>query len=222
MAQSQLSQRSNRTPINDKSKSLLHLNLNFFPIGSEKKEEEKEEKRKTEKTLPVVHIESEDEYHKFLEEDNRLCVIKFYASWCKSCQKFGVKFRHLATQEGDVFNSDNQLVQSGRVRFAEIEFGANTKLCRSLKIKRLPSVHIHKGSVGQLAAFPCGPSKFPILESKLDSFLGMTDEELKLEIQNKEFSDITDEIGSELRKENKKLNNPAIESSTGANFTSNR
>lgn len=111
------------------------------------------------------------------------------------------------------------MVQPGRVRFAEIEFGANNKLCRALKIKRLPSVHIHKGATGQLAGFPCGPSKFPILEAKLESYLEMTEEELKLEIENELFGDVADEISSELRKENKEVNNLTREASNGANST---
>ena len=66
----------------------------------------------------IVKINSHEQYVKFLEEDDRVCVIKFYATWCKSCQRFGLKFRHLAFEEGDRISGDN-VYHSGNARFAE-------------------------------------------------------------------------------------------------------
>jgi len=156
------------------------------------------------KSPKIIKIESSEDYINFLKEDDRICVIKFYAPWCKSCQKMGVKFRNMAKKEGDIISTKSQeLIKTGRVRFAEIEFSSNAPLCRSLGIKRLPYVNLHKGEMGQLAAFPCGPSKFPILESKLESFLSMSDEELKLEKKLEESGELAGEITSQLRKDKK-------------------
>ena len=96
--------------------------------------------------------------------------IRFHAAWCKSCQKFGHKFQGLANQKTDWVDSDNQIVKEGPVRFGSIEFGANTGMCRNLKIKRLPTVHFYQNGE-QLDGFPCGPSKFPILLEKIDQYL---------------------------------------------------
>lgn len=56
------------------------------------------------------------------------------------------------------------------MRFGSIEFGANTGMCRNLKIKRLPTVHFYQNGQ-QLDGFPCGPSKFPILVNKIAEYL---------------------------------------------------
>jgi len=184
-----------------KSPSALSMELNLFSTDNLKKDNKKKSNERN-KSPKIVRIESSEDYINFLKEDDRICVIKFHASWCKSCQKMGVMFRHLAMEEGDLCNKKNELVQSGSVRFAEIEFGANTKLCRTLGIKRLPSVHLHKGAVGQLAGFPCGPAKFPSLENTLESFLGKSDEELELDKKLEESSDLSDEIINQLRKDN--------------------
>lgn len=66
----------------------------------------------------IVKINTHEQYVKFLEEDDRVCVIKFYANWCKSCQRFGLKFRHLAFEEGDRISGDS-VYHSGNARFAE-------------------------------------------------------------------------------------------------------
>ncbi|CAB9500273.1 Thioredoxin-like 2 [Seminavis robusta] len=122
---------------------------------------------------PVTVINSPQELAAFLEQDERLCVIKFHAAWCKSCQRFGVKFQGLANQKADWIGNnddDNTVVQPGPMRFGSIEFGANKDMCRALSIKRLPTVHFYqKGQ--QLEEFPCGPSKFPRLLATIDYFL---------------------------------------------------
>ncbi|EJK49258.1 hypothetical protein THAOC_31889, partial [Thalassiosira oceanica] len=98
----------------------------------------------------ILSIRSEGEYADFLgsEADDRICVIKFYASWCKSCAKFGVKYKRLARERGDVAVAD-EIVRAGEARFAEVEYTANARLCKSLKVKRLPSVHFHVRGEGE-------------------------------------------------------------------------
>ena len=46
---------------------------------------------------PDIHmIEKQSGLDKFLNRDDRICVIKLYAPYCKACKAFGVKFRKLA------------------------------------------------------------------------------------------------------------------------------
>ena len=87
------------------------------------------------------------------------------------------------------------------MRFAEVEFSANAELCRTLGVKKLPNVHLYKGDVGRITGFPCGPSKFPLLEETLGRLLQMSDEELRLEKTLEEGGELVDEIVTKLRDE---------------------
>lgn len=71
-------------------------------------------------------------------------------------------------------------VREGEIRMAEIEFGSNKELCKSLGIKKLPSVHFY--SKGKLVeGFPCGPRKIGTLLEKLGRFRSMSPAELEFE-----------------------------------------
>lgn len=128
----------------------------------------------------IVKIQTHQEYLNFLEEDDRLCVVKFYASWCKSCKRFGISFRQLAFETGDhitnsiVNNGDGdeeEVLHSGKVRFAEVEYSQNARLCKSLKIKKLPTVHYYKRGVGKLSELTCKPSQFQLVVDKMNHLL---------------------------------------------------
>ena len=41
----------------------------------------------------ITSIQKKDGFEKFLQEDERLCLVKFYAPFCKACKAFGKKFR---------------------------------------------------------------------------------------------------------------------------------
>jgi len=147
----------------------------------------------------ITTIASLDDYLDFLRGDDaedykKLTVIKFYASWCKSCAKFGAKYRQLALKEGNQVDTSGQLLASGRVRFAEVEFGANKRMCRSFGIKKLPYVHIHKGKAGKLDDFVCGPSKFQQLVDKVNQYVEMTDDEILLKRELEEGQALGNEI----------------------------
>jgi hypothetical protein len=106
----------------------------------------------------------------------------------------------LASQQGDIMDrTSGELLKQGNVRFAEMEFGANAEFCRSLGIKKLPNIHIYKvPSPGWITGFPCGPSKFTILEETLDRLQSMKDDELQLAKTLEEGSEMADEIVREL------------------------
>jgi thioredoxin-like negative regulator of GroEL len=116
----------------------------------------------------ITVVNSDEAWRTFLAlDDDRLCVISFHASWCKSCQKFGLLYKSLAHKLGDKRDRKTQnIVERGSVRFASVEWGANTALCRSLGIKRLPTTQIyHAGTL--LTSFACAPAKFQTLKDQI-------------------------------------------------------
>lgn len=103
--------------------------------------------RKTKVSKPLVEeITSLDELKWFLEEDERPVVIKFYAKWCKKCQKLGLQFNRLAMQMGDRI-LDQQLIY-GDVRFAAIEFTPQAQgfITEQLQIQGVPDMQMYVGS----------------------------------------------------------------------------
>lgn len=66
------------------------------------------------------------------------------------------------------------------MRLAAIEFGANKDLCKSLNIKKLPTVHFYQNGK-KLAGFPCGPAKFQLLQDTVNHYLRSQQDEPKLE-----------------------------------------
>jgi len=124
----------------------------------------------------ITQISSPEEFQKFLMEDDRLTMIRFYASWCKSCAKMGVHYKSIAREVGDhvITTTDGKeiVVRKGNVRIAEIEYGANEEFCKALGIKKLPTVHFYsRGS--KVDGFPAGPKKLPILKAKLAHYMSL-------------------------------------------------
>ena len=104
----------------------------------------------------IQEINSAEEMKVFLQEgqedeEERLAIIKFHASWCKSCQKFGHQFKGIAREIGDLeevtLNDDDEeeatIIQQGELRMGEIEYGANSDLCKSLGVTKLPAVQVY-------------------------------------------------------------------------------
>lgn len=130
-----------------------------------------------------------------------------------------MKYKQLAREHGDLIdNDDDSIVQKGNVRFAQVEYGANVRLCKSFGIKKLPYVQMYKAPMGKIADFVCGPKYFEErLTSRLDKYLSMTDEEIKFD-SDMEFGQsllLGDETLTELKdlsakKEDSKNNNSTI------------
>ena len=70
----------------------------------------------------ITSIQKKDGLEKFLHEDDRLCVIKFYAPFCKACKAFGKKFRKLAIERGDAINSIGSLTISDIIKLITSQF----------------------------------------------------------------------------------------------------
>eukprot|EP00525_Craspedostauros_australis_P006656 CAMPEP_0198133602 /NCGR_PEP_ID=MMETSP1442-20131203/59649_1 /TAXON_ID= /ORGANISM="Craspedostauros australis, Strain CCMP3328" /LENGTH=260 /DNA_ID=CAMNT_0043794727 /DNA_START=753 /DNA_END=1535 /DNA_ORIENTATION=+ len=156
--------------------------------------------------IDLRSIEDDNMFDEFLQEDGRICVIRVYAHWCKSCQKVGLQLRRLGGEHGDLISVDerNEVVREGSVRFGELEYGQNLLLCQSFGILKLPTVMIFwRGDM--LDCFPCGPKKIPLLVEKLDRLLALSDDELRLEAKMREGNELgdylLDQISSELSRQ---------------------
>jgi len=94
----------------------------------------------------ILKVHSLDELKYVLEEDSRLVAIKFYAPWCKTCQRLGNHFRRLAREWGD--GTFKQNVVQGRIRCVEVEF-ENVETSRwvteELQIQAIPSLQLYSG-----------------------------------------------------------------------------
>ena len=61
----------------------------------------------------VADINSPDDLKDFIIADDKLAVIKVYADWCKTCKRFDIRYRKLASKTEF----------SNGVRFAQMEYG---------------------------------------------------------------------------------------------------
>lgn len=96
---------------------------------------------------PTIYpISSLQELHDFLEEDDRLTAIKFYAPWCKYCKQVGLRYQGLAAKMGDGV-IDRRAVE-GEVRFAAIEYGSLTAklITEQLQVQGVPTLQLYKGT----------------------------------------------------------------------------
>eukprot|EP00429_Kryptoperidinium_foliaceum_P000157 CAMPEP_0176019372 /NCGR_PEP_ID=MMETSP0120_2-20121206/9356_1 /TAXON_ID=160619 /ORGANISM="Kryptoperidinium foliaceum, Strain CCMP 1326" /LENGTH=223 /DNA_ID=CAMNT_0017352445 /DNA_START=106 /DNA_END=777 /DNA_ORIENTATION=- len=148
--------------------------------------------------LPKIEsLKGEDAFRNFLNQDDRLTMVKFYSPRCKSCQKFGMQYKRIGKEIGELTsrNSDGteSTVREGEIRMAEMEYGTNKEFCKSLGITKLPSVHFY--SNGKLVdGFPCGPKKIGKLLDKLTMYRSMTPTELEFEADMNQGSALGDSV----------------------------
>ncbi len=78
----------------------------------------------TERAGPVIlEIGSPTELKNFVDMDDRVSVIKVYASWCRTCKAFDPRFRKVACTWGTVNGQKAfQTEYSDTVRFAQMEY----------------------------------------------------------------------------------------------------
>ncbi len=128
---------------------------------------------------PVTYLDSTDAYLRFLEScsaSNSLAVVKFTASWCRTCSAFSTKFDRLA--QTSPF--------SHPVSFAGVEFTVEPKLCRSLGITHLPSVQLYDGSRGKVDSFSCSPKRFPEVEKAINKALEKVNKEKEIDQESEQ------------------------------------
>ncbi|KAL3768223.1 hypothetical protein ACHAWO_006245 [Cyclotella atomus] len=124
----------------------------------------------------VFSIQQPQDLLDFVVEDERLSVVKVFASWCKTCQVFDVRYRKLANQYSD--KSDNGILQQGQVRFAEMQYDNpnNEEMCKLLNATKLPYIIMYKGSKGKVDEFQCGPGTFQVLVDKVREYADSEEE----------------------------------------------
>eukprot|EP00584_Thalassiosira_punctigera_P020997 CAMPEP_0172573540 /NCGR_PEP_ID=MMETSP1067-20121228/136243_1 /TAXON_ID=265564 ORGANISM="Thalassiosira punctigera, Strain Tpunct2005C2" /NCGR_SAMPLE_ID=MMETSP1067 /ASSEMBLY_ACC=CAM_ASM_000444 /LENGTH=174 /DNA_ID=CAMNT_0013366147 /DNA_START=428 /DNA_END=952 /DNA_ORIENTATION=+ len=126
----------------------------------------------------IAVINKMDGLEKFLKKDDRLCVIKLHAPYCKACRAFGVKFRKLAMEKGDRMNTAGETVHSGDARFGEIDYASNVKLCKNLGISKFPMVLIYqggrRGSKQRLSEIVCKQNAIEDIVAELDQLTSLS------------------------------------------------
>ena len=122
--------------------------------------------------VDIASIQRKDGFDKFLQEDDRLVVIKLYAPFCRACKSFNLKFRKLAIDRGDATNSIGEIARHGDARFGEIDYGSNTKLVKELGIKKFPTVVIYRGSE-MLSEITCKHDAIENITAQMDKHLSV-------------------------------------------------
>jgi hypothetical protein len=126
-------------------------------------------------------------------------LVKVYASWCKTCQVFDMRYRRLASQFGDDNSREGgsaQIAKKGRARFAEMQYDNpnNIEMCQLLNATKLPYILIYKGSKGKVSEFQCSPAGFQHL---IDAVNELADPAVVMEgdtSEENERSDIDEEL----------------------------
>lgn len=95
-------------------------------------------------------------------------------------------------QYADWETKDGTVVQHNPVRIAEVEFGANTDLCKALGIKKLPAVFFYSGGV-KIDGFAAGPSRFGLVRDTVQRYAGMSPQELQFEAKLEQGKKLVEE-----------------------------
>lgn len=125
----------------------------------------------------ITVIEKQDGFDDFLKVDDRLCVIKLFAPYCKACRSFGIKFRKLATDKGDRLNGAGDTIHLGDARFGELDYASNIKLCKNLGVKKFPTVLIFRGggdSSEKLSEIVCKQTAIEDIVAEMDRFMSLS------------------------------------------------
>ena len=92
----------------------------------------------------------------------------------------------------------DEVVRAGEARFAEVEYTANARLCKSLKVKRLPSVHFFVRGRGKVSEVVTRPSQFDMVERELERLLSKHRRE-DFDGQMEKGSDLVDGLMDRMR-----------------------
>jgi thiol-disulfide isomerase/thioredoxin len=119
-------------------------------------------------TGQIFSVQEPTDLLTFLGQDDQVCIVKVWTSWCKSCKVLEPKYRKLA--------KDYQ----GKARFAEIEYSPLEELCKGLQATKVPHILIYQ-QMRKQTQFVCLPQDFKKLSSLVEHLVaeqqqGGTDE----------------------------------------------
>lgn len=122
-------------------------------------------------------------------------LYRIHASWCKSCKLFGNQYERIGREIGDLvdINNNSTITRKGEIRLAEIEYGKNAELCKSLEVKKVPSIFFYYDRK-KLDGFPCGPKKIAHTLERLDFFRSLSPAELEFEAGMRQGHVLGDEL----------------------------
>jgi hypothetical protein len=151
-------------------------------------------------------VESTEDFNSFVydQDDGRLVIVKFHASWCvafprlcaspdnwkasdtslcfallsyiifscrcKSCARFKLHIDKLRSEHADLINGSGCIELPGAVRFASVEWTANSDLCRQLKITKLPTTRFY-ANTKLVHEFTVGAASFDQIKSATAFYL---------------------------------------------------
>jgi thiol-disulfide isomerase/thioredoxin len=71
---------------------------------------------------------------------------RFYAPWCKTCQKIGRTFDRIAKEYGDVIQDRHKIV--GSIRFAQVEYTPRSApfITKTLQVQGVPTLQLYQGT----------------------------------------------------------------------------
>jgi len=100
-------------------------------------------KTKVKETHPAISnlqlVKTLDQYKSVVGQENeRIVVVRFFATWCKACKAIAPYYRRLALQYPDVLFVNVPVSES------------NTDLHRGLKVPSLPYGHIYYPNIGMM------------------------------------------------------------------------
>jgi thiol-disulfide isomerase/thioredoxin len=141
---------------------------------------------------PVIEeIVSVDQFQNMLAQNaEAITMVKFYATWCKSCQRFGLSYTRTARVEAET-------IKDGRLHMAAVEWGANNDLCAELGITKLPTVQFYYQG-RRLTSFPCAPSKYYQLDDALEHYKNLSADDLVLEADLEQGGEMLASLSSQL------------------------
>ncbi|CAB9523239.1 expressed unknown protein [Seminavis robusta] len=95
---------------------------------------------------PTIYpLSTLQELYDFLNEDQRLTAVKYYAPWCKKCQRVGLHYKKLAYDYGDGVVARRAV--DGPIRCAEMEYSDVTAhVMDALQIEAVPTLQLYRGT----------------------------------------------------------------------------
>eukprot|EP00538_Stauroneis_constricta_P007297 CAMPEP_0119571092 /NCGR_PEP_ID=MMETSP1352-20130426/43946_1 /TAXON_ID=265584 /ORGANISM="Stauroneis constricta, Strain CCMP1120" /LENGTH=220 /DNA_ID=CAMNT_0007620771 /DNA_START=687 /DNA_END=1349 /DNA_ORIENTATION=- len=126
---------------------------------------------------PIIEeLSSLDELQFFLQDDDRLTVIKFFADWCKQCKRLEMHYNKMASKLGDGIIA-RQKVQ-GDVRFAQVRYSNNIKtMLGDLRILQVPTMQVYYGDRKLWSV--SGETNTKSLHAELNRLQQLSNEELE-------------------------------------------